>query len=69
MAYGSPNFANLTPPPTKVTDTHADYSIFIAVVVTGILASVAVLARLGHKIVTKNFGLDDYAIIPALVRS
>lgn len=68
MSYRNISSTGLIPPPIDINDTNKDYSIFISIVVTGVVASLAVVARLSQKYASRNMGLDDYAIIPALVR-
>ena len=58
---------HLLPPPTVVDDTHKVYSIAIACIMLGILASLVVLWRLGVRLYARAFGADDWAMIPALV--
>lgn len=55
------------PPPTEINDTHKVYSIAVACIVLGVLASLTVILRLIQRVRSRAFGLDDYAIIPGLV--
>lgn len=56
------------PPPTEINDEHKVYSIAISIVVLCAITTIIVLWRLWARYKTESFGLDDYAIIPALVR-
>ena len=58
---------DLLPPPATIDNIHKVYSIAIACAVLGIFASLVVLLRLGLRIRARAFGLDDWAVIPALV--
>ncbi|KAI2601731.1 hypothetical protein GGR54DRAFT_645745 [Hypoxylon sp. NC1633] len=60
------NFSDLIPPPTEINDTNQDLQIPAWCIVMGIIASLTVLARLVYRSKTKNLGVNDYAIIPAL---
>lgn len=55
------------PPPSKINDTHKVYSIAVACIILGVLASLTVILRLIQRVRSRAFGLDDYAIIPGLV--
>lgn len=68
MSYTDTPFDQLIPPPLEINNTHRDDSVGIAIVVTGIVASFSVFARLGQRFASKSLGADDYAIIPAVVR-
>jgi hypothetical protein len=68
MSYTDKPFDQLIPPPLEINDTHKDDSVGIAIIVTCVVASLSVFARLGHRFASKNLGADDYAIIPAVVR-
>ena len=59
----------LLPPPTAIDNTHKVYSIAIACIVLGVIASLTVLSRLGVRLYSRAFGADDWAMIPALVSS
>ncbi|MCJ1247588.1 hypothetical protein MMC30_004803 [Trapelia coarctata] len=63
----SPSLPQLIPPPTQIDDTHKVYSVALACILLGIVASMFVLLRLGQRIHSRTFGNDDYAIIPALL--
>ena len=58
---------NLLPPPTEIDDTHKVYSIAIACIMLGIIASLIVLWRLAVRLSARAFGPDDWAMVPALV--
>ena len=58
----------LLPPPTVINDTHKVYSIAIWCIFLCILASTCVLLRIWYRYQTRAFGIDDWAIVPALVR-
>lgn len=62
------NATNLIPLPLEIDNSHKDYSIAIAIIILGIVASCVVFARLGHRYLTGHLGVDDYAMIPAVVR-
>ncbi|CAG8951240.1 hypothetical protein HYFRA_00007988 [Hymenoscyphus fraxineus] len=57
----------LIPPPTELNDTHKEYSVAITIIILSLLTSLAVLARLGQRWSTRTIGLDDYAILFALI--
>ncbi|XXG98988.1 hypothetical protein Hte_005321 [Hypoxylon texense] len=61
------NASDLIPPPTTINDTHKNIIIPAWCIVMGIIASITVLARLAYRKMTKNLGIDDFAIIPALI--
>ena len=58
---------NLLPAPTVVDDTHKVYSIAIACIILGCIASLIVLWRLAVRWYARAFGADDWAMVPALV--
>ena len=58
---------SLLPPPIAINNAHKVYSIAIACIVLGIAASLIVLLRFGLRIRAHAFGLDDWAMLPALV--
>jgi hypothetical protein len=57
----------LLPPPTKVDDTHKVYSVAVACVTLGVVASLTVISRFALRIRARAFGHDDWAMVPALV--
>lgn len=57
------------PPPTEINNSHKTYSIAIACIILGFITTLVVAARLAYRFWKKSAGLDDYAIILALVRS
>lgn len=63
----APPQPTLLPPPTVVDDTHKVYSIAVACVTLGVVASLTVLSRFALRIRARAFGLDDWAMVPALV--
>jgi hypothetical protein len=60
---------DLLPPPSEVNDSHKVYSFGIMCSLMCALGTISVLGRLAIRYHFRNFGADDYAIIPALVRS
>ncbi|KUJ09021.1 uncharacterized protein LY89DRAFT_741320 [Mollisia scopiformis] len=61
------NTTNLIPIPLEIDNNHKDYSIAIAIIVLGIVASLVVFVRLAYRYSTKRLGIDDYAMIPAVM--
>jgi hypothetical protein len=59
---------NLLPPPTAINDEHKAYNIVAGIIVLGVVSTSLTLLRLWYRYSSRNFGADDYAIIPALVR-
>ncbi|KAI1391740.1 uncharacterized protein F4822DRAFT_441030 [Hypoxylon trugodes] len=57
----------LLPPPTTVNDDHKVYSFGVACIVMGIVGSSSVLSRLFIRYRHGSLGMDDYAMISALV--
>ncbi|KAI0023371.1 hypothetical protein F4780DRAFT_729491 [Xylariomycetidae sp. FL0641] len=57
----------LLPPPTEVNDTHKNYAYGAACIAMGIIGTLCVLARLAIRYRFRNFGADDYAIIPSAI--
>ena len=68
MSYTNTPFDQLISLPLEMNDTHRDGLVGIAIIVTGIVTSLSVFARLGQRFASKNLGADDYAIISAVVR-
>ena len=68
MSYVPVHVEELIPPPAEINDSHKDNSVVIAVIILGIVSSLTVFARLGQRYVSRNFGADDWAMIPAVVR-
>lgn len=58
----------LIPPPTQVDDSHKNYAFGIACAVMGAVGTLGVLGRLAIRYHCRDFGVDDWAIIPAVVR-
>jgi hypothetical protein len=56
------------PPPAQKDDTHKTYAVSIAIIVLSFFTCIFVAIRLTHRFRTKTVGLDDYAMILALVR-
>lgn len=69
MSYINVPLESLIPPPTAINDSHKDYSVTIAIIVLGIITCLTILARLAQRWKTSTIGIDDYAIIPAMVRT
>ncbi|KAI2623543.1 hypothetical protein GGS26DRAFT_600403 [Hypomontagnella submonticulosa] len=57
----------LIPPPTEINDTHKKYDVAIVCIVLTAITTIIVAARLGARLYTKTFGLDDYATIPSIL--
>jgi hypothetical protein len=55
-------------PPTKINDTHKVYGIAAACIALCVVTCLTVITRLFFRIWKREFGADDYAIIPAAVR-
>ena len=56
------------PPPAEINDEHKVYSIAVFIAISCIVTGFVVLWRLWSRFKTQSFGVDDYAIIPAVVR-
>ena len=50
---------DLLPPPTAIDNTHKVYSIAVACIVLGVIASLTVLSQLGVRLYSRAFGADD----------
>ncbi|ROV95323.1 hypothetical protein VSDG_06094 [Cytospora chrysosperma] len=55
------------PPPAQNDDTHKTYAVSIAIIVLSFFTCIFVAVRLTHRFRTKTVGLDDYAMILALI--
>ncbi|ETS83835.1 hypothetical protein PFICI_05711 [Pestalotiopsis fici W106-1] len=59
------SFDSLIPPPDEIIDTHKEYKIAIVCIFLGVLASLCVASRLTARFLSRSWGYDDWAVIPA----